>query len=28
MWRCIAHHHRGVVRQLLGQAAARHRRHQ
>ena len=28
IWRCIAHHHRGVVRQLLGQAAARYRRHQ
>jgi len=28
IWRCIAHRHRGVVRQLLGQAAAPHRRHQ
>ena len=28
IWRCIAHHHRGVVRHLLGQAAARYRRHQ
>jgi hypothetical protein len=28
IWRCIAHHHRGVVHQLLGQAAARYRLHQ
>jgi len=27
IWRCIAGHHRNVVRQLLGRATAPHRRH-